>query len=189
MKEILHEIQESFRKTEITEEMYRLAKVVIDEYEGKNNIDRIYERMEKTFDKDNYNNPFEVGEIMPCCGERYCFSYATMKYMPRNPKLKYREHKYNEGDVDFDYKSENPGFVQYNNCREAIRQAKAKGLDHVHWRLSVACAEAIRKDGYIDHNDKLNTISWGRNFEIGEGLHGRAFVQKKKFSLFSLFRK
>lgn len=148
---------------EITKEMYELAKQIVEQYEGDTDeakIERIAKKMSATFDKDNYNNPFKVGEIMPCCGERYCFSYATMKYMPRNSRLRYRS-KDAEGDVDFDPYSKNSGFVQYNNCREAIRQAKAKGHDHVHWRLSVACSEAIRADGYIYHNDKLDTISWG----------------------------
>lgn len=111
-----------------------------------------------------YLNPFTDGEVMPCCGRKYCFSYHTMKYMPRNPKLKYRGGS-NEGDIDHDPYSRNPGHVDYNNCREAIRQAKAQGYNHIHWRLSVATSEAIRKDGYKDHNhpkwsNKYDIISW-----------------------------
>lgn len=151
---------------EITKKMYELAKQIVEQYEGDDDeerIERIAKKMKAIFDKDNYNNPFKTGEIMPCCGERYCFSYAHMKYMPRNPQLIYRSGN-SEGDVDFDPKSKNSRFVEYNNCREAIRQAKAKGYNHVHFRLSIAGSEAIKADGYIDHNDKLDTISWKKNF-------------------------
>lgn len=156
--------------------MYELAKKVVATYEEENkqlpyrkplpfistpDIDEIARKMNATFENDNYNNPFEVGEVMPCCGQKYCFSYARMKYLPRNKKLKYRE-KDAEGDVNWDGTSREPSHVEYNNCREAIRQAKAKGLNHVHWKLSVATSGQIRKDGYYDHNDKLDTISWAQ---------------------------
>jgi len=147
---------------EITKEMYKMAKKVVEEYEGTAPYTEAKEKMKAVFEENNYNNPFEEGPIMPCCGRRYAFSYDTMKYMPKNPKLKYRE-KYSEGDVDYDSESSHPRFVQYNNCREAIRQAKEKGYDHVHWRTSVACDEAISADGYIVCNDGLDTISWKNN--------------------------
>lgn len=157
---------------DITKKMYDLAKQLVATYEEENKtpaVSRIEpyrqidaelsKKIQAKFDADNYNNPFEVGEIMPCCGQRYCFSYARMKYMPRNRKLTYRE-KDAKGDIDRDDKSREPYHVEYNNCREAIRQAKEKGLNHVHWKTSVAVSEQIRKDGYRDHNDGLDTISW-----------------------------
>lgn len=171
---------------ELTKEMYLLAKQVVDTYEKKDEIEKekqknfvrlqnLHERdnekhgyikaeMDKLFASNNYLNPFKEGIFMPCCGERYCFSYAAMKYMPKNNsffgrKLEYRK-KDSEGDIDYDPSSRLPGFVDYNGAREAIRQAKNKGLKHVHWRMSVATSEEIKKDGYIDHNDLLDTISW-----------------------------
>lgn len=155
---------------EITKEMYQLAKKIVDAYENKKiipvshsnpiqdvRVKETYELMQ-TLEKEKglYLNPFEDGIKMPCCGEKYIFSYDVMKYLPRNPKLKYRY----DGTIDNDPLSPQPNFVDYNGCREAIRQAKKKGLNHVHWRLSVAASEAIRSEGYKDHNDKLNTISW-----------------------------
>jgi hypothetical protein len=104
-----------------------------------------------------YKNPFVEGEQMPCCDRKYCFSYHAAKYLPRtNRKLKWRD----ENTIDYDPASRNPKFCDYNETREAIRQAKAAGYDHVHWRMSVAVAEEIVKDGYRDHNDKFDTISW-----------------------------
>lgn len=159
---------------EITKEMYKMAKKVVDEYEGTAPYTEAKEKMEEVFEANNYNNPFEDGPVMPCCGRRYVFSYATMKYMTRNPKLKYRETEHDEGEIDHDPESSHPKFVQYNNCREAIRQAKEKGYDHVHWRTSTACDEAISADGYIVHNDSLDTISWKNN----KGIF--SFIRKNK---------
>lgn len=155
---------------EITKEMYQLAKKIVDTYKNKNIIPvshsnpkqdicvlETYELMQALEkEKGLYLNPFKDGIKMPCCGEKYIFSYDTMKYLPRNPKLKYR----NDGTIDNDPFSPKPKFVDYNGCREAISQAKKKGLNHIHWRLSAATSEAIRSEGYKDHNDKLNTISW-----------------------------
>lgn len=94
--------------------------------------------------KNLHNNPYEDGEIMSCCGQKYCFSYDRMKYLPRNPKLKYRL----DGTVDKDPFSRSPGNCDYNGAREAIRQAKIKGFDHVHWRVSSATANELERDGY-----------------------------------------
>jgi len=97
-------------------------------------------------------------ECENCCDKSasYCFYYDRMVNLQRNPNLKYRDN----GDIDFDPFSRLPNFVEYNNAREVIRQAKKAGQNHVHWRMSVAVAKEIRQDGYIDHNDKLDTISW-----------------------------
>lgn len=155
---------------EITKEMYQLAKKIVDAYESKKiipvsrsnpiqdvRVKETYELMQALEkEKGLYLNPDVDGIVMPCCGEKYIFSYDKMKYLPGNPKLKYR----NDGTIDNDPFSPKPNFVDYNGCREAIRQAKKKGLNHVHWRLNVATSEAIRSEGYKDHNDKLDTISW-----------------------------
>ena len=156
---------------EITEEMYILAKTVVIKYENKQHsvkplpMRKSYVKsalelqIDEIFNADNYNNPFKDGIIMPCCGQKYAFSYATMKYMHKNPDLKYKEFD-STGDIIYDANSREPSYVDYNNCREAIRQAKSKGLSHIHWKTSVFTSEEIRRDGYIDHNDGLDTISW-----------------------------
>jgi hypothetical protein len=107
-------------------------------------------------DKGLYLDPSIDGIVMPCCGERYVFSYDNMKHLPKNPKLRYRKN----GTIDYDPASADPKYVDYNGIREAIRQAKLKGLNHLHWRTCSATAERISKDGYTVHNDLLDTISW-----------------------------
>jgi hypothetical protein len=154
---------------DITTNMYRLAKKIVEAYENKgvvtyqrNNIQdpavaEAYSKMKELEEtKGLYLNPGVDGIIMPCCGQRYVFSYDAVKHLEKNEHLEYRA----DGTIDLDDKSPQPTFVAYNACREAIRQAKVKGLGHVHWRVSVAVAEAIKKEGYIDHNDALDTISW-----------------------------
>ena len=141
----------------ITDEMYQLAVKIVEEYEGKTPEERASKALDKLFQKKPYANPLKEGIIMPCCGERYARSYDDMKYLPKNPKLKYRDN----GDVDYDPDSRQPTWVQYNNLREVIRQAKEKGLNHCHHSTSVFSSGEISKDGYKVHNDGLNTISWG----------------------------
>ncbi len=144
---------------EVTKEMYELSKKIVNEYDNKDSKKILIEQLEELFNKNNNLNPKEDGIMMPCCGEKYVFSYARMKHLPRNPYLKYRETQ-REGDVLYDEKSNDARFVDYNNLREAIRQAKKKGLYHIHWKMSIAVSEKIKQDGYIDHNDGLDTISW-----------------------------
>jgi hypothetical protein len=94
-----------------------------------------------------------------CCegvSNKYKFAYARITLLSKNPKLTYREN----GDVDYDPYSSFPQFVDYNNIREIIRQAKLRGENHIHCKMSVAASEQIRKDGYTDHNDEFATISW-----------------------------
>lgn len=144
---------------QITDEMYQLAIKIVEEYEGKTPEERAKKALDKLFEKNPHSNPFTEGIIMPCCGQPYARSYDYMKYLPRNPRLKYRDN----GDVDNDPESRQPTWVQYNNLREIIRQAKEKGLTHCHASTSVFSSEEIRKDGYKDHNDGLSTISWEPN--------------------------
>lgn len=157
---------------EITEEKYIAAKVIVNEYpnakkivdtyETKNKVSMIQKILDEKFAKNNYLNPYKDGEIMPCCGERYIFSYDRMKYLPRNKNLEYRKENA-EGDVHYDKDSKQPSFVEYNNAREAIRQAKLKGLNHVHWKVSSAVSEQLRKDGYTHYNNgNFDMISWGK---------------------------
>ena len=140
----------------ITDEMYQLAVKIVEEYEGATPEERASKALDKLFQKNPYANPFTEGIIMPCCGERYERSYHTMKYLPRNPKLKYRE----DGDIDFDPDSREPKWCDYNALRERIRQAKEKGLTHCHASTSVFSGSEISADGYKVHNDGLGTISW-----------------------------
>lgn len=155
---------------DITEDMYRLAKMIVEAYENNPvvpvnwmlekqdpRVMKASEEMKKLVDtKGMYLNPFVDGVVMPCCGRRHLFSYGAMMYLPKNSILRYRPN----GDVDFDPKSRRPEFVEYNNLREVIRQAKEDKFRHVHWRTSVACDETISKDGYRVHNDLLHTVSW-----------------------------
>lgn len=152
---------------EITEEMYNLAKKMVFEYEKKVGVmtplpllkkckSKLQLELEKIFDENNYNKPNIDGLIMPCCRKRYVFSYDRMKHMYKNTELEYSD----DGNIKYDKNSVNPSFVEYNNCKEAIRQAKNQGLDHVHWKTSISVSNEIRKEGYIDHNDGLDTISW-----------------------------
>lgn len=77
-----------------------------------------------------------------------------MKYQKRNPSLKYRETKYNQGDVDFDPKSPQPSFVDYNGVRESIRQAKLAGEDHPKFN------KKLMKQGkdFSDMMDKMSKL-------------------------------
>lgn len=113
------------------------------------------ESVEKTLVKDKkivYSDPL------------YNREQWELKILPnRNPDLKYRE----DGDVDYDPKSKNPGFVAYNNIREAIRQAKKRGDTHVKVMLSNATEEMMRKDGYMvvyrnstEGDGMYDTVSW-----------------------------
>jgi len=101
--------------------------------------------------------------VPACCKavSTYEFEYNMFRKIPRNPKLKYRK----DGDIDHDPSSRAPKYCDYNAVREVIRQAKQKGLDHVHWRTSVATAREIIKDGYTVWNDDHDTISWSKKFD------------------------
>jgi hypothetical protein len=118
---------------------------------------------QKVITENMYKNPSKEGDVMPCCYQRYCFSYDRMKYLPKNPKLKYRT----DGTIAHDPYSNQPTFCDYNGAREAIRQAKIKGLNHVHWRLSTASAEPLERDGYRGSdgsrlmNKDNDKICWG----------------------------
>lgn len=101
-------------------------------------------QQQKVLTENMYKNPYVDGDVMKCCNLKYCFSYDRMKYLPPNPKLKYRT----DGTIDNDPYSRKPTFCEYNAAREAIRQAKIKGLNHVHWRLSSAVATELQLDGY-----------------------------------------
>ena len=142
--------------THITKDMYEFAKSVVKNYEMFQNREFVAKKIEEKFNQNNNLNPFKDGEIMPCCGEIYAFSYSRMKYLPKNHKLRYRKN----GDIDFDKNSKSSLFVEYNNAREAIRQAKNKNHNHVHWKISSAVAEELEKDGYICTHDELDTIKW-----------------------------
>jgi hypothetical protein len=187
-KHIIEEVPSPIKKNPNTPSAVEHA--VPPEYSGGT----ISQPVKKANLEDLYKNPYKEGEIMPCCGQRYCFSYDRMKYLPRNPNLKYRT----DGTIDVDPHSSQPRFCDYNGAREAIRQAKIKGLDHVHWRVSTAMAEALQRDGYFGYgggplmnknNDMIcwktkkgssGTSGYGGNYgTAGKGFFGTAGYGKK----------
>ncbi len=99
---------------------------------------------------------------IPCCQDVLTFNRDEynndrMRRLPKNKKLTYR------GDgvtIDYDPDSRQPSHCDYNQAREVIRQAKLKGLTHIHWACSSAMAKELEEDGYTIHNDKNRTISW-----------------------------
>ncbi len=75
----------------------------------------------------------------------------------RNPELTYRKN----GDVDFDPHSRKKGFVEYNNAREAIRQARERGENCVKFSTCIATEAELTKDGYtFGYNENGRYITW-----------------------------
>ena len=104
------------------------------------------------------STPVKEKAVPKCCKDvqSYEFSYNMIRTLPRNRNLKYRK----DGDIDNDPASRMPSFCDYNAAREAIRQAKARGQNHVHWRTSTAVDRELIKDGYHISNDMYDTIYW-----------------------------
>lgn len=71
------------------------------------------------------------------------------------------------GDVDFDPRSRYPSFVQYNNARQSIQQAKCSGKKECSIQLCTYVIQLLIEDGYEieyrNYPESHDLVKWGKN--------------------------